>query len=585
MEKRNFDTFFSLCQQLDRDSAAFEELDEESLRCTAQRIKDIRSAYSAEDWVVARHEFYVDIENIESKLHAATRNCVYRGNVSSCLSKILEAQRRVRLALDSGNHLLALQEASSHWHLDPSLSSSQVLKHEVEVLRASVAGSLTKIAADREQLEDFSRTYKRSLNMISFLFEQAKYDSARECIEQVLADVEQFKSLVNRCSGVTVRIEDMPEVDFDAISQLKTALTIIAERDKVIERLEANNYCIEGNFDHSYALIDHFNSIFIKSDADLHTTLLAPLLQARKRVDDAVCLLLRELRRVSAAAMMQRVDHLNVPLISMLAGHRRLLAMLVVALEFSSKVGPMSAEKVSWEFNDANQDEVDNSWWIKVQGQLVAEERFFEILLSLNCQHLKDVPFILTQTCLKHPSQAQFFCLATSIIQHHLHPMANSCGTFPLPSLISHIDLKIIIPQLLSCIQNFMNEFDDRSSTLISNINQMNQLYVNSKQQLRMLLTGASDGALARCTVDTVSSIKDDFEKCELLVVRTVSILDFFSHVGLPVHGEHFQWFKCNAANGIKAADLCRSFIEKVSAVCDGNSAAADLRVSAHCFL
>lgn len=163
-----------------------------------------------------------------------------------------------------------------------------------------------------------------------------------------------------------------------------------------------------------------------------------------------------------------------------------------------------------------------------------------------------------------------------------------SSGQLPLPSLVSHIDLNAIVPALLDYIHVFISEFDINCSTLLSNTNQLSLFYSQSKRQLDTLVADSVDGKWDFSTLDTFSLIRDDFEKCELLVVRTLSLLDFFPSAGLPVRSEHLRWFKLNAATGSKAAQHCISFIEKVSVVQEGISMnptrVADARVRTRLF-
>lgn len=578
-ENQRFNAFFSVCKKLDRDALTYEKLDESALRIAALDVQNIRLSYSEEDWIVARREFFVDIHTIESKLQAALLLCLHRGEESRCILKLRAAQGRVREALDAGNHLLALDDASSNWDIDPALSSSELVNYEVEVLRASVANSILTIAADRHHLEKLAQAYSKSLNNIIFHIEQSQYDNAHSCIVQAFSDIDEFKALADRVSGITVRNEDIPQVDFTAISRLQSTLLIVVERDKAIEQLEAQDSCIEGSYHLSYALINHVSSIIIKSDCNAHSVLSGPLFQIRDRVDDAVRLMFRELRRVASAIKMERIRHLDASLISIILSHRHFLEKISFALEYSTKVGRISivelSRVLSSDFANESAQEIDPTWWTKVQKQLLDEVQLLDDLSSLHCQRLKEVPDALTQICDKYPSKYDFVRAASSFVLRHLVPLSKtSSEQLPLPSLIGHLDFKAIVSSLLAYIHSFISEFDVNCSVLISNIQQLSQLYRKSKEQLVSLIGKAVDGHWDLCTGDILSPIKDDFEKCELLVVRTLSLLDFFppGPAGLPVRSEHLRWFKLNATSGSRAAEQCHSFIEKVTSAQEGLS-------------
>ena len=579
-EKERFSTFFSLCQQLDRAALTYESMDEANQSAAALRIAEMRSTYSEEDFHVARTEFFIDVDSVASKLEAAIRHRVYRSDVSTCHDNLLAAQARVRQALDSGNHLLALHVASSNWNIDSALSSDKVLILEVELLRSAVADSISKVSAAKDQLEEHAGVYTQTLQEITFLIEQAEYESAHRCIAQAYIDLGAFKALSDRYTEIMVRSEDIPQVDASAVSRLQSVLTIVAERNRAMEQLEANDYCIGGSFDESYALINHVNSIMLKSDAKSHVASTGhSLLQMRARIDDAVRLMFRELRRVAAAILIERVDFQNIPLNLMIANHRRLIGMIPQTLEYSAKVGHISAENVPSDLE--MHIEVDHTWWLKVQNQLYNEERLLDVLHNFGCQHLKELPSNLMRNCNKHLSLPEFCCAATAIIQHHLVPMASSStDQLPLPPLTSHINLKAIVADLLAYIQNFISEFDANSSTLSSNTKVITELYNHPKQQLDTLVAEAAIGVLAQCSMDMFTNIIENFEKCELLAVRTSNLLlDNFSHVELPLNIEQLRWIKLNSAAGSRAAKQCCAFIEKMSSFSQNPTAGASLHV------
>jgi ankyrin repeat protein len=586
-ENQRFNTFFSVCRKLDCDALTYESLDESALKMAALDVKNIQLSYSEEDWIVARREFCVDIQSIESKLQSALNLCLHRGEESRCILKLRAAQSRVCQALDAGNHLLALDDASSHWDIDPALSSSQLVNHEVQVLRNSVANSILQIASDRQHLEKLAGAYSKSLNNITFLMEQSQYDYAHRCIVQTVADLDEFKALADRFSGLTVRSQDIPQVDFSEISRLQSTLLIVEERDQAIEQLEAQEHCIGGSYHLSYALINHVHSIIIKSDPHSQSALSGPLFQIRDRVDDAVRLMYRELRRTASSIKMERVHHLETPLISIISSHHRVLETLPLALEYSTKVGHISADELSrvlsCDFASQSAQEINPTWWSKAQKQLLDEVQLLDTLNSLNCHYLKEAPEVLMRMSDKPTSKFDFVQLSSSFILHHLVPLTRSSSDqLPLPSLVNHIDLSVIIPSLLANIHSFISEFDVNSSTLISNIQQLSLYYSKSTQQLASIVAEVIDGRWDLCAFDILSPIKDDFDKCETLVVRTLSLLDFFPP-GFPVCSEHLRWFKSNAATGSKAAEQCYSFIEKVTIVQEGKSnnsnPVADVRV------
>lgn len=574
LEKKSFDSFFALCKRLDRDALSYEQLDETALSNAARHITEVRKSHSEEDWTVARNEFCIDINSIESKLRLATEHRAYQDRVSSCLLQLRTAHSSVQEALDSGNHLLALHVASSNWNIDSTLSSSEIVIHEVERLRSAVADSISKISADCDHARTLAGAYSKSLSDITFQMEQAKYEEAHRHVELAHAKLREFKDLVARCSGITVRYEDVPQVDSSAVSQLQSALLVIVDRDKAIERLEASDYCIGGLFQESYALINQVNSSLLKLDAKAHAALCGPVLQIRERVNDAVKLIFRELRRVSTAIRKERVDHMSASLVLMIKSHQRLLTITTVAAQYSTKVSCIRTADFSSDILFPNAEELDETWWKKVQNQLVIEERFLSALLSLECQSLKEAPAFLTQHKGKHISKKDFCCSSASFIQNHLAPILRaSCGEFPLPSLVSHLNLEDIVTELRDFVRNYITEFDNTCSSFLSNISQMSQLYSKSRQQIDSLPAEAADGNFALCNVDALSQIADDFDKCELLATRSLSLLDDFSSAELPVNSDHLRWFKLNAVSGSKAAQQCRCFIEKVTVGEFGNAA------------
>lgn len=577
VEKQLFNAFFSVCQKLDHDATAYESLDEPALRMAALDVKEIRLSYSKEDWLVARREFCIDIESIESKLLAVTSLCVHHGEVSRCVTKLRAAQANVRRALDSGNHLLAIDHASFNWDINSALSSSELVIHEVEVLRSAVAESFLIVSADKEHLDKLAGAYTKSLNIITFLMEQSQYEDAHRCIVKTFSDLDEFKALADRFACKTVRNEDIPQLDFSAVSRLQSVLLIVTERDRAIEQIEAQDHCIGGSYDKSYALINHVSAIMIDLDSNSHSALSGPLVHVRERVDDVVRLMFRELRRIATAIKTERANFLNASPISIIQSHHYFLDSIPFAIEYAAKVGQISVDELSrvlsTDFTSQNAQETDPTWWANVQQQLLEELQLLDALSSLHCPHLKDAPDFLTQYCDRHTSKLDFVCSSSSFIQRHLVPMTNiSSGQLPLPSLVSHIDLNAIVPALLDYIHVFISEFDRNCSTLLSNTNQLSLFYSKSKRQLDTLVADSVDGKWDLSTLDTFSLIRDDFEKCELLVVRTLSLLDFFPPAGLPVRSEHLRWFKLNAATGSKAAQHCISFIEKVSVVQEGIS-------------
>lgn len=582
-EKQLFSNFFSVCQQLDRDASTFENLDETALKAAELRISEIHCSYCDEDWTVARGDFFIDINSIESKLRDALRLCMFEVEVFNCISKLRAAQMRVRHALECGNHLLALHEASSNWTLDPYLSSSKSLLLEVELLRNSVAESVSKISADKEHLDKLAQSYKLSLHDVVFHMEQSQYESAHRFVAQARSDLDKFKAHADLYSGLTVRVEDIPQVDTCAVSQLMSTLMIVAERDKAIEKLESHDYCIDGSFHESYVLINHVNSSLKKLDSRAHAILSGPLLHIQERVDDAVKLVFGELRRVAAAIRTGRADHLNSSVISMITSHNRLLAMTTLALEYSAKSQHIIIDDVSSHIKIPCENEINRTWWTTVQNQLGEEKKLLDALERLHCQYLKEIPAILTQNVDKHSSKLKFCRSSTSFIQHHLVPLTTACDSLPLPSLVSHVDVKVVVSELLAYIQNFISEFDLQSSSLLRNLVEMGELYSNSKRQLDTFVANAAEGNFSTNPSDIFFQIKDNFEKCELLVVRTNSLLDFCSAIELPIHSEHLRWFSLHAAVGIKAANQCHTFIGNVS-VEDGTSihptSSAALRVS-----
>jgi len=277
----------------------------------------------------------------------------------------------------------------------------------------------------------------------------------------------------------------------------------------------------------------------------------------------------RELRRAAAAIWMERVDYLNVPLNVMIERTSRFLGMIPQALEFSAKVGHISAENVPSDLKI--QIETHHTWWLKVQNQLHNEQRLLDVLFKLGCQHLQELPSALAQNGNVRLSHPEFCCAATAFIQHHLLPMTvSSSDQLPLPSLTSHINLKSIVADLLANIQNYTSEFTANCSTLSKNIKLISHLYNTPKQQLDALVAEAAVGNLAQCTVEVFTQISQDFEACEVLVVRTSnSLLDNFPHIQLPLNSEQLRWIKLNAALGSRAAKQCCSFIEKMSVVQD----------------
>jgi hypothetical protein len=258
----------------------------------------------------------------------------------------------------------------------------------------------------------------------------------------------------------------------------------------------------------------------------------------------------------------------------MIKSHQRLLGMVTLTSEYSAKVVQTNVAEFSSDFVIPSAEELDVGWWTKVHNQLIHEERLLDALNSLQCQCLREAPANLTRNCGKHVSNKDFCCLSAFFIQHHLVPLITaSCDQLPLPSLVSHIELKVIVPELLAYIQKCIGEFDDNCSSFLSNIRQMSLVYDKSRQRLNTLIAEAAEGHLALCTADTWSLLADDFEKCELLVDQSLLLLDFFCHYGIPIHSEHLRRFKQNAAAGSKAAMNCRSFIAKLSDNQVGNAA------------
>jgi hypothetical protein len=257
--------------------------------------------------------------------------------------------------------------------------------------------------------------------------------------------------------------------------------------------------------------------------------------------------------------------------------------MTTLALEYSAKSQHIIIDDVSSHINIPGDNEINRTWWTTVQNQLVEEKKLLDALERLHCQYLKDIPAILTQNVDKHTSKLEFCRSCTSFIHHHLVPMTRVCDSLPLPSLVSHVDVQVVVSELLAYIQNFISEFDLQSSSLLRNLIEMRELYSNSKRQLDTFVANAAEGNFSTNSSDIFFLIKDHFEKCELLVVRTNSLLDFCSDIELPIHIEHLRWFSLNAAVGIKAANQCHTFIGNVS-VEDGTSihptSSAALRVS-----